>query len=138
MPFPSDVRVDANGAPDVAGYPNPRDAGIITSLLSIVPEHKGFPVMSTAYFRFTDAVPARALTDVITDGSVVLVDIDPSSDELGTTYPVIADTLDVDTYVPTNLVAIALLCAAALGASAARGASGAHGHHHKHAAQASE
>jgi hypothetical protein len=107
MPFPSDVRVDQNGAPDVAGYPNPRDAGIITSLLSIVPEHKGFPVMSTAYFRFTDAVPARALTDVITDGSVVLVDIDPSSDELGATYPVIADTLDVDTYVPTNLVAIA-------------------------------
>ena len=35
--------------------------------------------MSTAYFRFTAAVPARALSDVITDGSVVLVDIDPTS-----------------------------------------------------------
>jgi hypothetical protein len=107
MPFPSDVRVDQNGAPDVTGYPNPRNAGIMTSLFSIVPEHKGFPVMSTAYFRFTEAVPARALADVITDGSVVLVDIDPTSNELGTTYPVVALTLDRDPYVPSNLVAIA-------------------------------
>jgi hypothetical protein len=107
MPFPSDVRVDQNGAPDVAGYPNPRNAGIMTSLFSIVPEHKGFPVMSTAYFRFTDAVPARAIGDVIADGSVLLIDIDPSSNELGTTYPVIAVTLDRDPYVPSNLVAVA-------------------------------
>ena len=107
MPFPSDVRVDANGAPDITGYPNPRNAGIITSLFSIVPEHKGWPVMSTAYFRFTNAVPPRALGDVITDGSVVLVDIDPTSNELGATYPVVALTLDRDPYVPSNLVAIA-------------------------------
>jgi hypothetical protein len=107
LPFPSDVRVDGNGAPDVSGYPNPRGAGIITSLLSVVPEHVGFPVMSTAYVRFTAPVPARAIGDVVTDGSALLIDIDPSSTELGATFPVVAQTLDKDIYVPSDLVALA-------------------------------
>ena len=107
FPFPSDLRLDKNGAPDVAAYPNPHGVQILTSLLSIVPEHHGFPVMSTAYFRFTAPVPARALANVVTDGSVVLLDIDPTSPEVGTKWPIVALTLDSDIYAPTNLVAVA-------------------------------
>ena len=33
-PFPSDLRLDGNGAPDVSAFPNPRNVPLLTSLLS--------------------------------------------------------------------------------------------------------
>ena len=33
-PWPSDQRLDANGAPDMTGFPNPRNVPILTSLMS--------------------------------------------------------------------------------------------------------
>ena len=107
LPFPSDLRLDASGAPDVTGFPNPRNVPILKDLLALVPARRGFPVMSTAYVRFTAAVPDHAATDVITDGSVLLLDIDPNSPEKGTSFPVVAQTLAPDPYVPSGLVALA-------------------------------
>ena len=110
LPFPSDLRLDANGAPDVASYPNPRAVGLLQSLLADVPVRRGWPLMSIAYVRFTDSVPAQTLDNVITPGPnapVELLDIDPTSPELGTAYPVVVSTLPPDAYVPTNLVALA-------------------------------
>src|SRR5580704_8551060 len=77
-PFPSDQRLDANGAPDVAAFPNPRNVPLLSNLLSIVPQRRGFPLMPAAYFRFTAAIPARAIANVITDGAAYLIDIDSS------------------------------------------------------------
>src|ERR1700748_3260436 len=53
LPFPSDMRLDPNGAPDVSGYPNKRDVDLLDALLSVVPARRGAPSMPTAYFRFT-------------------------------------------------------------------------------------
>jgi hypothetical protein len=106
-PFPSDQRLDTNGAPDVAAFPSPRTLPILDSLLSIVPQRRGWPTMPAAYFRFTDAIPARALANVVTDGAAYLIDVDPSSPEQGTSFPVIAQTLAPDGYVPSNLLALA-------------------------------
>ena len=107
LPFPSDLRLDATGAPLMTGFPNPRNVALLNSLLVDVPDRRGWPTMASAYIRFTADVPARAITDVITDGSVLLLDIDPASPERGASYPVVAQTLPVDGYVPSGLVALA-------------------------------
>ena len=110
LPFPSDLRLDANGAPDVADFPDPRNVALLQSLLSDVPVRRGWPMMPIAYVRFTDPVPAQAITDIITPGAnapVELLDIDPTSPEVGTAYPIVASTLPTDAYVPTGLVAFA-------------------------------
>lgn len=107
-PFPSDNRLDAAGAPDLTGFPNRRNVPILSSLMSIVSERRGFPVMPAAYFRFT-ATPTTAFTldEVLVAGPIYLVDIDPASPERGTKFPVVAATLAPDGYVPSNLVAVA-------------------------------
>jgi hypothetical protein len=110
LPFPSDLRLDANGAPDVASFPNPRAVSMLSSLLADVPARRGWPLMSIAYFRFTDAIPTYNVTDVIpttANAPAVLLDIDPSSPEAGTAYPLVAATLPTDAYVATNMVALA-------------------------------
>jgi len=94
-PWPSDTRLDANGAPDITGFPNPRNVPILASLLSDVPERHGWPMMSIAYFRFT-APPAA------TDGKAYLVDIEKKS-----TVPIVVQVLPTDRYATSNLVAIA-------------------------------
>jgi hypothetical protein len=106
-PFPSDLRLDANGAPDVASFPNPRNVPILSSLLSLVPGRRGWPLMSAAYFRFSAAPPAHDLDVVFSGGPAWLVDIDPASDERGTHFPVVVKTLASDTYAPDFLVAVA-------------------------------
>ena len=107
FPFPSDLRLDATGAPDLTGFPNRRNVPILEDLLSIVPERRGFPVMPTAYVRFTAPVPAREIGDVLSDDLALLVDIDPASPELGRRVPIVAHTLATDDYATTNLVALA-------------------------------
>ena len=94
-PWPSDQRLDASGAPDIAAFPNPRNVPILASLLSAVPERHGWPAMSIGYFRFTAPVTAGAT-------GAYLVDI-----EQHTTLPVVAQVLADDRYTMTNLVAVA-------------------------------
>ncbi len=108
LPFPSDLRLDANGAPDMTGFLNTRSVPLVENVLSNVPAHTGWTSMPAAYFRFTAAIPERAIGDVIAPGGdVVLIDIDPTSPELGTEYATVAQTLEPDGYTPTNLVGIA-------------------------------
>ena len=99
LPFPSDLRLTADGRPDLAGFPNPRNLPVVNDLLSVATERRGFPMMPTAWFRLTEAVEIDA-------SAVVLVDIDDASPERGTTYPVVAQQL-VDDAFGTGLVAIA-------------------------------
>jgi hypothetical protein len=94
-PWPSDRRLDGNGAPDVAAFPNPRNVSILSDLLSAVPERKGWPTMAIGYFRFTSKV-------TIAQTGAYLVDI-----EQKTTLPVTAELLPDDRYTMTNLVAVA-------------------------------
>ena len=109
FPFPSDLRLAASGAPDLTGFPNPRNVPILNALISVVGERRGWPTMPAAYVRFTQPVPERTIANVIPAGdpAVVLIDIDPASPELGSTYPLVAATLPEDPYVPSNLVGFA-------------------------------
>ncbi len=109
LPFPSDLRLADSGAPDMTGFPNPRNVPILNALLATVNDRRGWPVMPVAYVRFTAPVPERSITDVLLPGDpgVALIDIDPNSPELGTEYPVVATTLAPDPYVTSDLVAFA-------------------------------
>ena len=57
LPFPSDLRLDARGAPALDAYPNPRGVPILTSLLSTARARRGWPTMPIVYVRFTAPVP---------------------------------------------------------------------------------
>jgi hypothetical protein len=104
LPFPSDLRLQSDGRPDLDGFPNTRNLPVVADLLSVARERRGFPVMPIAWFRFPDGPPTYTL-DTIAD-TALLVDIDPTSPERGSEFPVVAQTLADDTY-GTGLVAIA-------------------------------
>src|SRR5262245_17367404 len=103
FPFPSDVRLDATGAPDLTAFPNPRMTPLMTSLLTGVPARRGWPTMPTAYFRFTEPPPVTTPDVVLSGGPLYLIDIDPASPERGTKFPIIAKTLVKDGYTTTNV-----------------------------------
>jgi hypothetical protein len=109
LPFPSDLRLREDGSPDLDGFPNPRNVPILEALLSVADERRGWPTMPIAYVRFTAPVPPRAITDVIAadDEAVTLIDIDPASPELGSRFPIVAQTLAEDPYVPADVVTLA-------------------------------
>ena len=110
LPFPSDLRLTAEGRVDLSGFPNKRNLPIVNDLLSSAAEHAGFPTMPIAWFRFTGETPTHAIGDVIPADAgevALLVDIDPDSDERGALYPLVAQTLAEDPFAPAGLVAIA-------------------------------
>jgi hypothetical protein len=109
LPFPSDLRLRANGSPDLDGFPNPRNVPILQALLSVADERRGWPTMPIAFIRFTAPVPARAITEVIAadDEAVTLIDIDPQSPEVGARFPLVAQTLAKDSYLPDDVVTLA-------------------------------
>lgn len=109
FPYPSDLRLDAKGAPDVASFHDP-GVPILAGLKKGAQERKGFPVMPVGYFRLT-AKPAprdrKTLIDGGKDAAIVLIDVDPSSPERGATFPVVAETPNPDRYVPEWLLSVA-------------------------------
>ena len=91
LPFPSDLRLAARGAPDMTGFPEPAQRADPRTRCSrrrraprlagdadrVLPVHRAGP-------------RARSITDVIPaerDAPSLLIDIDPASPERGTTYP---------------------------------------------------
>jgi len=110
LPFPSDLRIAASGAPDTVGFPNPRDVPILRGLLSSVDARRGWSTMPVIYFKFSAPIPAYDLENLIApiEGApALLIDIDPGSDELGSRFPLVAKTLNEDRYVTSNIVALA-------------------------------
>ncbi|MBL0214880.1 MAG: hypothetical protein IPQ07_13475 [Myxococcales bacterium] len=110
LPFPSDLRLTAEGHPDLAGFPNRRNLPVLTDLLSVASERAGFPVMPIAWFKFTATPPTRALDQVIpavASADALLLDIDPDSDERGALHAMVAQTLPEDDFTGTGLVALA-------------------------------
>lgn len=109
FPYPSDLRLQ-NGVPDVRGWPNPAKLSLLEGLRTIAAERKGYPVLAAGYFRFDAPLAARADDQVMAADKaspVLLLDVDPSSPELGRLVPTVATVLPVDDYVPENLLAVA-------------------------------
>lgn len=109
-PFPSDLRLLADGRPDLAAFPNPRQAPILTDLLSVARDRRGFPVMPVAYFRFSGPLAPRGHTDVLPAAAtapILIVDIDPASPERGRLFATVAQTFIVDDFVPEHVLGVA-------------------------------
>ncbi|MBX3271813.1 MAG: hypothetical protein KF729_16215 [Sandaracinaceae bacterium] len=109
LPFPSDLRLDAHGRPELTGYPNPRIA-VITNLLPVAASRPGWPTVPVGYFRFGAPLAPRRARDRI-DASpaapVLLVDVDPRSPDRGALFATIAETFDPDLHTGENLLGVA-------------------------------
>jgi hypothetical protein len=110
LPFPSDLRLKADGTPDLAGYPRASELSLLAPLLPIAGDRPGFPTIPVAYFRFDGAMPAIAPADVVpahSSSPLLLVDVDPSSPSRGALVPVVAATFRPDLFVGENLLGVA-------------------------------
>lgn len=109
-PYPSDLRLDADRHPQLAGYPNPKSIGIVDGLVQSASEARGFPTLPVIYFHFDGALAPRLLDDVVPGDKtspILLVDVDAKSPEHGRLIPVVALTTGTDVYLPEHLLAIA-------------------------------
>src|SRR5690349_18242636 len=92
FPFPSDLRLTADGTPDLVGFPNLQMVDVVEGLRRTAALHQGFTVIPVGYFEFTGPIGARAEADVIPaqpDSPILLVDVDPDSPERGRLLPVV-------------------------------------------------
>ena len=109
FPYPSDLRLTAEGTPDVASFPD-QDIPLLKGLKLGAGQRKGFPMVPVGYFAFTHKLAPRDPDTLIPGAAaspILLVDVDPASAERGKTYPVVAQTMNKDPYMPENLLAIA-------------------------------
>jgi len=110
VPYPFDLRLDADRHPILDGFPNPKSVTIVDGLRVAASEAKGFPVVPVVYFRTSAPLASLRADELIsasTDAPILLVDIDESSPRRGELTPLIAKTLTADAYVPENVLAVA-------------------------------
>ena len=110
FPYPSDLRLTAEGTPDLRGFPNPRPLPMIEGLRAEAQARKGFPSIPVAYFRFSAPIGKEDSDTVIAAdpaSPVLLIDMDPQSPELGRLLPTMAATADGDDFLADNVLAVA-------------------------------
>jgi hypothetical protein len=112
FPYPSDLRLNAQGGPDLTGIPFRKENALISPLVEIAQKRPGFPVVAVSYFSFDAALAKRSETDVIAadkTSPILLIDVDESSPTRGALFPVVAYVLEEDAYVPagSNLLGVA-------------------------------
>lgn len=111
FPYPSDLRLTETGTPDLRAFPNPKQIALLDGLIALAGDRRGFPVLPVAYFRFDGPLAPRSLDTVVAadpGAPLLLIDVDPGSDERGKLFATIASTLEPDdVYVPENLLAVA-------------------------------
>jgi hypothetical protein len=100
QPWPSDLRLTANGRPDLTAFPNRRGLPIIEKFRAMAMDRPGFPVVPVAYFRFS--APLAPINDFALTDQVLLIDL-----QTGARVPVVIATPPHDEYVPLNVLAAA-------------------------------
>jgi hypothetical protein len=106
LPYPSDFRLTADGAPDLAGIPNPYGSSVVEGLRAISAQRKGFPQMPVAWFKFSAPVAPQDASAVIAASPaspILLVKLDATP----SLVPVVASTPDADAYFPANVLTVA-------------------------------
>lgn len=112
LPFPSDLRVDAAGHPDLTGFPNPHSTVVAQYIAAIEGSQVGFATNGAIYFRFSRRVdettlPADAQASLDDAASVYLIDVDPDSPNLGVHLPIVTHYQQLPTlYWPDRTLAI--------------------------------
>jgi hypothetical protein len=110
MPYPSDLRLNADGTPDVRGFPNNLMEPILEGLRSVAMQRKGFPQMPSAYFHFSASITPRDPSVVISaqkTSPILLVDVDATSPDRGKLFPVVAGTPPADRYLLDSTLEVA-------------------------------
>ena len=110
FPFPSDLRLTADGKPDLRGYPNPNPSQSVEQLRTTASQRAGFPVIPVSWFHFSAAPPTQIETTTIaakSDSPILLIDLDPGVTAQQRLLPTVAQTLVTDSWLPDNVLAIA-------------------------------
>ena len=116
LPHPIDLRLRADGTPDLAAFPvvaNP----FVGAVKSIAERRPAFPAVPVLTVRFAAPIAARAVADVIpavADAPLLLIDVDPGSADRGRLFPLIAATPPADPYVPANALTVGTIPGLAL------------------------
>ncbi len=111
MPFPIDLP-NENGSPNWENYPNPFRVGLLDDYLKVATrDSDGYSLNGAAYFSFSGSLNTTGLPALHAPPSsekLVLVDIDPESDEYGRLFPVRWEYWSEDqSYVKANTLAVA-------------------------------
>ncbi len=109
-PYPSDLRLTAQGTPDLTGMPYPKLFTLFDQLRQVAMEHTAFPTVPVAHFKFTGAMPRQDPDKLIAPSpstGILLIDVDPTSDERGTLFATAASTPEVDAYTPAHVLSVA-------------------------------
>lgn len=109
LPWPSDLRLNAQGGPEYQGFPVPGSASLVRGVLEIAGDRRGITALPIGYFRFDGelaAVLPEAAIRPAPDAPVMLVDVDPASPERGRMIPTVAQTWAEDEYLPGNVLAV--------------------------------
>jgi hypothetical protein len=110
FPFPSDLRLTANGSPDLDGVPHPTTVAFWDDWVNLGMDRRGFSTLPVAYFRFTaDISPQDPQSLIAADKAspILLIDIDPQSPERGRLIPTVAATAEIDDYIPEHTLEVA-------------------------------
>jgi len=115
-PWPSDLRLDADGHPVFDGFINeaakPDGSDMASNIVSIAGDRPAWPTLAAGYVRFDAPLSPLVETDIIpasVDSPLMLIDIDPDSADRGRLYPMVANTPEADPYVPTGLLAMSMV-----------------------------
>ena len=99
FPYPSDLRVDADGHPIVEGFPNPNYNAVVTDSLDYIhSSRRHYGPLTSVYFRLSRETQLPWLTDLAANPRLALeataalqiIDIDPDSPEYGQRRPLVA------------------------------------------------
>jgi len=110
FPFPSDLRLTANGSPDLTGVPHPSTVAFWDDWVNLGMDRRGFATLPVAYFRFTADISPQdpsAIVPVDKASPILLIDIDPTSPERGRVIPTVAATAEIDDYIPEHTLEVA-------------------------------
>lgn len=110
LPFPSDLRLDPDGHPDLTGFYSKGDGTLGEDLRLSAEGRRGFAQVPVIYVRFDAPLAALDPADVIAADStspILLLDIDPDSPDQGVLAPVVATVVPPDDFAPSYLLAVA-------------------------------
>ena len=93
LPFPNDLRRQADGRLELTHFPNPSEVAVLQRYIDAASELRGFGTTTPVYFRFaasvdTSTLPATVDASLEEGASAFLIDIDPLSPARGTRHPV--------------------------------------------------
>lgn len=92
LPFPHELRRDADGTVALAGFPNPSGSALVAQYIASMEETEGFGLNSGVFFKLDGqldvaSLPANPEASRAADASVFLVDVDPGSPARGQRVP---------------------------------------------------